>query len=81
MIEFTIDGLNQRQRVLADIMWALEDYDDVERFIGTLPPQFGRECRTIIELMKMAIMEQCQDDGGLNKARKVLQKYNTKKKR
>ena len=77
-VEFTLEGLTPKQMALADIMWGLEEFDAVEAFIRTLPNREQTECRSIIELMKMAIAEQCYD-GSLHKAREVLQKYNTKK--
>jgi uncharacterized protein YqgQ len=83
MIEFTLEGLNARQRVLADIMWALEEYDDVERFINTLPDREACECHTIIEMMKMALVEQVapslKEKESYPEARNLLQKYNTKR--
>jgi hypothetical protein len=80
MIEFTLEGLTQRQQVLADIMWSLEEYDQVERFIATLPDREACECQTIIEMMKMAVVEQCYDGvQKLDEAKKVLSKYNTKR--
>ena len=59
MVEFELEGLNSRQQVLADIMWSLEDYSDVEAFIKTLPDRERAECRSIIEMMRMAVVEQC----------------------
>jgi hypothetical protein len=59
MVEFTLEGLNTRQRVLADIMWQLEEYEQVEAFIATLPDREACECQTIIEMMRMAVVEQC----------------------
>ena len=84
MIEFTLEGLNARQRVLADIMWSLEEYDDVERFIKSLPKREAAECRSIIEMMKMAIVEQIapeirEQEESYPEARDLLQKYNTKR--
>jgi len=83
MIEFTLEGLNARQRVLADIMWALEEYDDVERFINTLPDREACECHTIIEMMKMALVEQVapslKAEESYPEAEAVLRKYNTKR--
>ena len=61
MIEFELQGLNARQRMLADIMWQLEEYDDVQAFIATLPDREACECESIIEMMKMAVVEQCYD--------------------
>lgn len=61
-VEFTIQGLNYRQRGLADIIWACEDKAEVDRFIRTLPTQALRhEAGSIVELMKMAAVEQCYE--------------------
>ena len=57
MPEIKLDGLNQRQRVLADIMWSLEEWDDVERFVATLPKRERIECEGIIEMMRMELVE------------------------
>jgi hypothetical protein len=55
MIELV--GLNTRQQVLADIMWDLQEYDDVERFMLALPERERIECEGIIAMMRMAVME------------------------
>jgi hypothetical protein len=60
-VEFTLQGLNAKQMVLADIMWGLDGFDEVTAFIATLPQRERKECQTIIELMKMAVVEQCYD--------------------
>jgi len=57
MSEIKLDGLNQRQRVLADIMWSIEEWNDVERFIATLPKRERIECEGIVEMMKMELVE------------------------
>ena len=51
MVEIKLEGLNSRQRVLADIMWAIPEWDDVERFIATLPKRERIECEGIVEMM------------------------------
>jgi hypothetical protein len=56
-VEIKLTGLNKRQRVLADIMWAIEEWDDVERFIATLPKRERIECEGIVEMMKMELVE------------------------
>ena len=62
-VEFTIDGLNERQRCLADIIWACKEMADIQRFIKTLPTHALRdEASSIVELMKMAAVEQCYED-------------------
>ena len=58
MEEIVLEGLNARQRVLADIMWSIEEWTDVERFIATLPKRERAECGSIVEMMKMELVEQ-----------------------
>jgi hypothetical protein len=75
MIEFELQGLNARQRMLADIMWQLEEYDDVQAFIATLPDREACECESIIEMMRMAVVEQCYDGvQKLDAAKSVIDK-------
>jgi hypothetical protein len=57
MEEIVLTGLNKRQRVLADIMWSIEEWDDVEKFIATLPKRERIECEGIVEMMKMELVE------------------------
>lgn len=61
-VEFTIEGLTPRQTVLADIIWAFEDFADVKKFIKTLPTRaLQDEANSLVELMKMAAIEQCYE--------------------
>lgn len=62
MSEIKLDGLNQRQRVLADIMWSIEEWNDVERFIATLPKRERIECEGIVEMMRMELVESYRND-------------------
>ena len=75
-IEFTIEGLNAKQRVLADIIWSCQTADAVRGFIRSLPTRAQRaEAESIVELMKMAVVEQCYDGlGSMDEAKKVLDK-------
>jgi hypothetical protein len=75
MPEFELTGLNARQQMLADIMWQLEEYDQVQAFIATLPDREACECEAIIEMMKMAVVEQCYEGiQNLDAAKSVLDK-------
>jgi hypothetical protein len=81
-VEFTIEGLNAQQRVLADIIWACEDKVNVDKFIKSLPTRALRqEAQSIVDLMVMAVVEQCYDgiNPDMDEAEKVLRKYNTKR--
>lgn len=76
MIEITIDGLNARQRVLADMIWACDSKADVENFISALGTKaLRREAEVIVEMLIMATVEQCYDGiGSMNEAQAVINK-------
>ena len=78
MEEIVLTGLNKRQRVLADIMWSIEEWDDVERFIATLPKRERIECEGIVEMMKMELVEGYRTGMGLDntqEANVVIDKF------
>jgi hypothetical protein len=78
MEEIVLTGLNKRQRVLADIMWSIEEWDDVERFIATLPKRERIECEGIVELMKLELVEGYRKGMGLDntqEANVVIDKF------
>ena len=56
-----IQGLSAKQMALADIMWDLQEQEEVESFIASLPPAQQRDCRTIIELMQLAFADEITD--------------------
>ena len=56
-VEIKLTGLNKRQRVLADIMWSIEEWADVEKFVKTLPTRERCECKSILEMMQMEVVE------------------------
>lgn len=76
MFQIELRGLNARQKVLADIMWELEEYEDVERFMSTLPERERIECEGIIEMMRMELVEGYRQGMGLEDtpdARRAIQ--------
>jgi hypothetical protein len=76
MIEITIDGLNARQRVLADIIWACDTRAQINTFIRSLPTvELQDEARTIVDMMIMATIEQAYDGlGSLDEANELINK-------
>jgi hypothetical protein len=64
-VEIKLEGLNARQKVLADIMWELEEYEEVERFMATLPKRERIECEGIIEMMKLELVESYRKGMGI----------------
>jgi len=76
-VEIKLEGLNARQKVLADIMWELEEYEEVERFMATLPKRERIECEGIIEMMKLELVESYRKGMGIEntqEADKVIAK-------
>jgi hypothetical protein len=60
MSEIRLEGLNPRQQMLADIMWSIEEWADVEKFISTLPARERIECHGIVEMMRIELIESYQ---------------------
>lgn len=46
--------------MLADIMWSIEEWADVEKFIATLPARERIECQGIVEMMRIELIESYQ---------------------
>ena len=76
MIEITIDGLNARQQVLADIIWSFQHRKDINALIRSLPTvDLQDEAKAIVELMILAAVEQCYDGlGSMDAAEQLINK-------
>lgn len=76
MLEITIEGLNARQRVLADIIWACDTRKQINEFVRSLPTvELQDEARSIVDLMIMATIEQAYDGlGTMDEAAKLINK-------
>ena len=73
MIDIQIHGLNARQHIIADILWAFEDGKDADRFIRCLPTaELRNEAQSIKDLMLMAAVEQLYDGISDNPDAKVV---------
>jgi hypothetical protein len=58
MIEIEITGLTKRQKILADILWHIEDWNQVEVFMKSLPERDRIDCEGILEMMRLSLVEQ-----------------------
>lgn len=83
MNDIVLEGLNPRQQLLADIMWSIEEWDDVEKFIASLPKREKAECESIVEMMRMELVDnyrkenEIEDTPEADKAiRTLLSKFN-----
>jgi hypothetical protein len=68
----TIAGLTAKQKALCDIMWTLEEYDAVEAFIATLPKAERQECRSLVQMMIMAFVDEITE---VDEAQTVLKQF------
>ena len=60
MSRVQIQGLNSRQRKIADVLWMMQDRTQVEAFIRALDPTMRREAETVVELMMLAIWDEIE---------------------
>jgi hypothetical protein len=65
MVEITLNGLNARQKVLADILWSFDEWTDVEKFMNSLPKRERAEAEGIIEMMRMELVESYRREMGI----------------
>jgi hypothetical protein len=56
-----IEGLNRRQRAIADILWTFNSRDECRKFISSLQPNWRRDAETVVELMIWAVCDECRD--------------------
>ena len=53
-----IIGLTKRQKILADILWNIDEWDQVQVFVNSLPRRDKIDCEGILEMMRMSLVEQ-----------------------
>jgi hypothetical protein len=76
MIEITLEGLNARQMVLADMIWACDSKAEIDLFIKSLPNKaLKTEAQVIIDMLLMATIEQAYDGlGSMDEAKQLINK-------
>jgi hypothetical protein len=67
-----IEGLNKKQRLLADIIWALDSQEQVQTFIASLPPKDRRQAQTVTEMMILAFLDEVEDT---QEAQRVIDQF------
>lgn len=70
MIDIT--GLSKRQKALFDIIWNIEEWDQVETFMKCLSKRDRIDCEGIIELIKLAIIEEFSETKKYKEAKAVI---------
>lgn len=72
MLEITLTGLTPRQCVLADIIWGMNDQDQVQQFIDTLGPQDQRDAIGLVHLMLIESCDQEATEHSTREAQRVI---------
>ena len=72
MIE--IVGLTPRQKILADIIWSIEEWDQVEIFIASLSKKDRIDCEGILELIKMSVIEEFSERIDCAEAKELIER-------
>lgn len=55
-----IEGLNKRQRAIADVLWMMNTREDAERFVKSLEPATRKDAETVIHMMMLAVIDECE---------------------
>lgn len=73
MIE--INGLSKKQVKLLNIMWSINDMDDVQEWIETLSPEDQSECFTLMNLIRIEVIDEFTEHGfDYTEANKIIDK-------
>ena len=67
-----IYGLNERQRKIADLLWAMDTKDEVRKFINGMPDEFKRDAELVLDMMILAVIDEVTDT---REAEEVLEKF------
>lgn len=63
-MEYKIEGLTKKQVAILDIMWAMVDLEQVERFIESLPLHDRTEAQSLMTLVAHEAIEELVDAMG-----------------
>lgn len=69
MSRVQIEGLNSRQRAIADVLWLMQGQEEVRSFIKALHPSMRAEAEVVVDMMIMAVLDECN---GVDEAKLVL---------
>ena len=69
-----LENLTQKQRMLCDVMWALDTTGQVLGFIQTLPQRDKEQAQTLYTMMILETLDQHMDKEDLSLAKSVIDK-------
>ena len=71
-MDIRIDGLTPEQCRLLDCIWAIQDSQEFESWYCTLPYRTMQEVESLLELVRLEMMERYLDMDSLSTARAYL---------
>ena len=72
MAKVQIEGLNRRQRAIADVLWLMNGKSEVEAFIKALHPTMRAEAEVVVDMMILAVLDEIDS---VDEAKLELDKY------
>jgi len=72
MIE--VSRLSKRQKALYDIIWNIDEWDQVETFISCLSKRDKIDCEGIIELIRLAVVEEFSETRSYKEANELIER-------
>lgn len=57
-MEPKIEGLTKKQVAMLDIMWSIEDADDIEKFVRSLPMQDRIQAQCLLIMLTHELLEE-----------------------
>jgi len=71
-MDIRIDGLNEEQCRLLDCIWAIDDKEEFESWYCTLPYRTMQEVESLLELLRLEMMERHLNMDSLSTARAYI---------
>ena len=57
-MEYKIDGLTKKQVALLDIMWSIDEPDDIEKFVRSLPTADRVQAQCLLIMLTQELLEE-----------------------
>ena len=70
----TILGVNDRQKEMLDIMWSMDDYEDVEEWKDTLNSYERQQADLLEELIMLAVVDDMFEEDDFKEANEIINK-------
>lgn len=69
-----IFGVNAHQKEMLDIMWSLDDYDDLEEWKETLSPNERRQADLLEQMIMLAVVDEMFEEDDFKEANDIINK-------